>query len=63
MTGSFDFEATLITGTGAGTFSQPPTTYDVPAVRLELVIDVRGVAELRAALGLPARLALTPEDA
>ena len=63
MTGSFDFEATLITGTGAGTFSQPLTTYDVPAVRLELVIDVQGVAELRAALGLPARPALTPEDA
>ena len=62
MAGSFDFEATLIAGTGAGTFTQPPTSYDVPAVRVELVIDVQGAAELRAALGLPAKPALTPGD-
>ena len=62
MAGSFDFEATLIAGTGAGSFSQPPTAYEVPAVRVELVIDVQGVAELRAALGIPRRPALTPED-
>ena len=61
MAGSFDFEATLIAGTGAGSFSQPPTAYDVPAVRVELVIDVQGVAELRAALGIPRRPVLTPE--
>jgi hypothetical protein len=53
MTGSFDFDATLIAGTGAGSFTQPPTAFDVPAVRVELVIDVDQPAELRAVLGLP----------
>jgi len=62
MAGSFDFEATLITGTGAATFSQPPTAYAVPTVRVELVIDVQGVSELRSALGVVARPAFTPED-
>ena len=61
MTGSFDFEATLLTGTGPGTFSQSPTTYDIPAVRLALVIDVEGIAELRAALGFPSAPAVRQE--
>ncbi len=54
MAGSFDFDATLITGSGAGSFSQPQTAFDVPAVRVELVIDVDQPADLRAALGVPA---------
>lgn len=61
MAGSFEFEATRITGTGATAFSQPPTSYGLPAVRLELVIDVAGIAELRAALGLPAATAVEQE--
>jgi hypothetical protein len=62
MAGSYDFEATLIAGTGAASFSQQPTAYDLPAVRVELVIGVQGVAGLRAALGIPKRPTLTPED-
>jgi len=61
MAGTFDFEATRLTGTGAGTFTQPPTSYDVPAVRLALVIDVEGIAELRSGLGFPTAPAIRRE--
>jgi hypothetical protein len=50
MEGSFEFEASRILGAGPTTFTQPATAYDVPAVRLELVIDVEAPAESRALL-------------
>ncbi len=53
MEGSFAFEATRLEGTGADAFSQPVTAYDLPAVQLELVIDVEGTTDLQAALGQP----------
>lgn len=36
MTGSFGFDASRQTGTGATTFSQPSTSFDLPAVRLTI---------------------------
>lgn len=38
MTGSFGFDAARQTGTGATTFSQPSTSFDLPAVRLTISI-------------------------
>jgi hypothetical protein len=38
MSGSFDFEASLASGTGAPTYSQPATPFSLPAVRLTITV-------------------------
>jgi hypothetical protein len=40
MEGDFAFEADRLAGTGPETFSQPATTFDLPAVRIEIEIDM-----------------------
>lgn len=40
MNGSFSFEANRLTGSGPETFSQPSMDFDLPALRLEIEIDV-----------------------
>jgi len=39
MAGEFNFESSRVTGTGAETFSQPVTPFELPALRLELEIN------------------------
>ncbi|MBA2626566.1 MAG: hypothetical protein H0U85_00985 [Gemmatimonadales bacterium] len=48
MQGSFSFNATRERGTGAATFSQPLTTFDVPAVRITLTADASSFAAVAA---------------
>lgn len=38
MAGSFNFQATRITGTGAATFTQPNVSYNLPALRINLTV-------------------------
>lgn len=40
MAGDFSFEANRLTGSGPDTFSQPALDYDLPAVRIEIEINV-----------------------
>ena len=51
MEGTFGFEANRITGSGPATFSQPSQAFDLPALRLELEINLSQLApESRGAL-------------